>query len=574
MSKLLVVSSPGMVRKVARYLQDGWTILPLTLPARDFREVRESVNLLTDYAPKFVELESPELVRIKGSAKRAEAVYIATPPGRAGELAAWHLIELLGNRHGHRPICRVEFNALDERTILNAISSPRGINRALVGAELAGRMSARLIKGLISPYASRELNAAVEASPLDMTMLRMVVERGREIATFKEETVWTIKAYFEKHTSVFAAALTTVRDKHAAFKTRAHADQFVKSIEKEQFWVHHIDTKDIAVAAPPPLTLRELYDAAEKTLGFSPDKTSHIAQTLYEHGLISAPPAESAPLLAESKGAAVDYLLGIHPPEYAQSLFSRQDVKGAIYPVRIVCTPHDLKPGDGAALYNLIRSRFIASLLADARYQQWSMNICCGESEEKASPIHFEIQGYTKIFGGFSDYYVQDDTPCPSNMPPIASGERLHLRTWTYEERHQSPPMLYSEGSLFRELNKHRIGDPAQYASALSRLIESEWVHRTGAGILPTEKGRRLDEFLGDHFPRLFTPDYMAALERGLLAIEQGHKDRSGFIKTMLEEELIPPLKVLAASTVTPSIPEHRKGEPLLFTLVRTRGGQ
>ena len=86
---LLILESPGKVKKVQSYLGNDWKVVASVGHVRDLPE-RELGIALPDFTPAYVPTERGKEVlnRLKGLAASASAVYLATDPDREGEAIA------------------------------------------------------------------------------------------------------------------------------------------------------------------------------------------------------------------------------------------------------------------------------------------------------------------------------------------------------------------------------------------------------------------------------------------------------------------------------------------------------
>jgi DNA topoisomerase-1 len=90
--KIMIVESPGKVKKIQGFLGSGWKVAASVGHVRDLPE-RELGVTLPDFVPDYTPTERGKdvLKRLGALVKTAEAVYLATDPDREGEAIAWHL---------------------------------------------------------------------------------------------------------------------------------------------------------------------------------------------------------------------------------------------------------------------------------------------------------------------------------------------------------------------------------------------------------------------------------------------------------------------------------------------------
>src|SRR5512147_797773 len=93
--KLVIVESPAKAKTVQRYLGKSYTVRASVGHVRDLLRSELSVDVENDFKPKYrVPNEKRDVIKdLKGLARTAEEVYLATDPDREGEAIAWHLLE-------------------------------------------------------------------------------------------------------------------------------------------------------------------------------------------------------------------------------------------------------------------------------------------------------------------------------------------------------------------------------------------------------------------------------------------------------------------------------------------------
>jgi len=93
---VLIVESPGKVKKIQSILGSGWKVAASVGHVRDL-PVKELGVSLPDFKPEYQPTDRGKdvLKRLAALVKTAEAVYLATDPDREGEAIAWHLQDAL-----------------------------------------------------------------------------------------------------------------------------------------------------------------------------------------------------------------------------------------------------------------------------------------------------------------------------------------------------------------------------------------------------------------------------------------------------------------------------------------------
>src|SRR5712692_10458728 len=220
MSKLIVVESPGKVKKIKAYLGDGWKVEASLGHIRDLPENDLGVTVTDGFRPTYEILKGKASVvrRLLKAIKEADEVYQATDPDREGEAIAWHILDLAHiplqpSAARKKPVYRVTFTAITKAAVLAAIATPRQIDQNLVEAQQTRRMVDRLVGYMATALVSRGLGGKYSAGRVQSVSLRLVVERERDIRTFQPERYASLAATLKTVGGAFQAALATIKGK-------------------------------------------------------------------------------------------------------------------------------------------------------------------------------------------------------------------------------------------------------------------------------------------------------------------------------------------------------------------------
>jgi len=92
MSTLVIVESPGKVKKLESFLGAGYTVMASVGHIRDLPEKSEGVAA-PNYTPEYVVTKPDVVARLLKAKKEADDVILASDPDREGEAIAFHLME-------------------------------------------------------------------------------------------------------------------------------------------------------------------------------------------------------------------------------------------------------------------------------------------------------------------------------------------------------------------------------------------------------------------------------------------------------------------------------------------------
>ena len=249
---------------------------------------------------------------------------LATDPDREGEAIAWHLANLLGKsevKSGKSKvkseekvqieIHRVVFHEITEQAIKEAFENPRELDLNLVDAQQARRVLDRLVGYKLSPLLWQKVKSGLSAGRVQSVALRLIVEREAEINAFKPVEYWSIEAELSAavgHANNFIASLIEIDNKKVEIKSEKDAKEIVSDLEKAKYFVKSVTKKEVRKYPAPPFTTSTLQQTAANRLGMSAKKTMMIAQSLYEHGLITYMRTDSVNLSPQVIEATRSYI--------------------------------------------------------------------------------------------------------------------------------------------------------------------------------------------------------------------------------------------------------------------------
>ena len=528
---LVIVETPAQAKRVSDALGESWQVEPCFGAVRDLPADALGVDLRHDFQPSYTLLpRKGNLVRrLMRAISKADAVYVATPPDRAGEALGWHLLALSPALE-NKPIYRSLLHALAPDAIRAAFDSPHVINMNWVEAEETQHTADRLVGYLVSPLASKALKMDAPFTRAEVDCLRLLVEREREINAFKPATTWMLAARLSAEELEFEARLCNARGAALTFSTRQQADKLAALLAKAAFWVDKAAVRAAERPAPQAYTSQTLLADAALRLQFAPRRVLSVAQTLYEAGWITYPHTDSEAASAEALAAARTYILREYGAEFLPTEGDDLNAStglGCIRPTDVCHVPENL-PGDGAALYGMIWRRFVSSCMEPAQYRQSAARIFSGLSADKPFPFEFRTQARLLTFDGWlrtpPDGAESEHGVC---LPQLADGVSLKLIEILVHERASEAPARYTSTGLIAALAAHGINRPAAYLSAIDAFTNGGYVQVTDGRLMPTEQGIALAGFIETHFADVLSVDSSAELEAAFERIAAGKTNRT-----------------------------------------------
>jgi DNA topoisomerase-1 len=195
---LVIVESPAKARTLGRILGNDYNLKASLGHVRDLPKSKLGVDTETGFTPTYVIPRAKNRVvkELKEAAKSASTVYLATDPDREGEAISWHLIKVM--KSNRIPYRRVVFHEITEDAIKLAFKHPRDIDMQLVDAQQARRILDRLVGYKISPLLWSKVRRGLSAGRVQSVVLRIIVDRERDIEQFVPVEYLTIEAELNK----------------------------------------------------------------------------------------------------------------------------------------------------------------------------------------------------------------------------------------------------------------------------------------------------------------------------------------------------------------------------------------
>ncbi|MBN1217943.1 MAG: type I DNA topoisomerase [Anaerolineae bacterium] len=576
--KLLIVESAKKARTIKGLLGAGFTVKATSGHILEMPRDEMHVNL-QDFTPTLylIRGKGKKLEKLKKVAAEAETVYLATDMDREGEAIAQHVASRLGEATAGK-VHRITFTAITQADLQAALAAPRQIDRRLVEAQMARRVTDRLVGYMVSPVLWRGLSGLkrLSAGRVQSPALWLVVEREREIRAFVPEEWWSIEAELAKTADPnqlkFWATLFRIKGKKPELKTQADAQQVLDDLKGADWRVLRVQ-KGIYTRKPyPPFTTDSLQQAASSQLGFNPRFTMKLAQELYEGvaleegkavGLITYIRTDSVAVAPEAQQVARavvtkfwgEVYLPPQPPIYQTRDKTAQEAHEAIRPVDPWRIPKLVEPyltSQQYQLYRLIWRRFIASQMKPAVYDTVTVDI---ETliTDKPTVYLFRARGRTLRFAGFLKVYGVDvdaeEMRQPGReeqreegeglenkvMPELVKGDPLTLHQLVPRQHFTQPPSRYTEAQLIGALKKLGLGRPSTYATIVETLKDRHYVGLEQKRLYPTPLGFQVCELLEKHVQMVIDVGFTARMEDDLDRIARGDADRLTIMREFYE---------------------------------------
>ena len=553
---LVIVESPAKAKTIQKYLGEGFLVKSSFGHIRDLQEKSLSIDIEDNFKPEYV--VPPEKKRIVSELKKlsegATTVWLASDEDREGEAISWHLTETLGL--APQKTRRIVFHEITKDAILHAVDNPRALDMDLVNAQQARRVLDRLVGFELSPVLWRKIQRGLSAGRVQSVVLRLVVDREREIAAFDPQPYYRVEAVF----NIDGVKAKGLLDKR--FDDYAQARKFLEDCIGATYTVAAVDSKEGLRVPPPPFTTSTLQQEAARKLHLPVNVTMRIAQSLYERGLITYMRTDSTNLSSLAVNTAKGFINDnfgpeySHPRQYKTRSKGAQEAHEAIRPT-FIGNPDIEGSAQDRKLYQLIWKRTVASQMSEARVLNTAVRVSVDKRAES-----YVMQSVQVLFDGFLKLYREgaDDEEESFDeeveLPQVTVGQALAAERVDAECKYTQAPFRYSEQTLIKKMEELGIGRPSTYAPTISTLtkargylvkgdkdgrkvpvtnlqlkggnvsesVKNEVVGAEKGKLLPTDVGILVTDYLNGSFPDIMDYDFTANVEKDFDQIAAGKK--------------------------------------------------
>jgi DNA topoisomerase-1 len=534
--QLVVVESPTKARTLTNFLGQGFKVMATMGHIKDLPKSTLGIDIKKNFEPQFepVLKKSEVISELEKKGKTAQKIFLATDPDREGEAISQHVAEILKSKS---KIKRIVFHEITKEAVEEAIVNPREIDTNLVDAQIARRVLDRLVGYKLSPLLWRKVRRGLSAGRVQTVVVRLIVEREREIEAFKPQEYWEVSCQVKSRklkvkNGEFVIWLIKVGEKKAEINNKREANSVVSDLEKSEYRVLTVKKNEVRKNPYPPFTTSTMTQAGARIFGWSAKRTMSVAQHLYEQGLITYHRTDSTNIAKAAITKVRNYVKKEYGEDYlpAEPKFYKvhsrvaQEAHEAIRPTNIGNGLNKEKlTKEEEILYNLIWRRFVACQMTASVYDETTIDVIAS-LEHKAESIKqytLRASGQVMKFDGWKKV-ILNNISGEVALPEVVEGELLQLIKVNSEQKFTEPPARYNEASLIKTLEKLGIGRPSTYAPTISTIQIRNYVEKKEGKFFATPVGTAVNDFLLKNFPDVFEYQFTAEMEEDLDKIANG----------------------------------------------------
>lgn len=456
---------------------------------------------------------------LKKICRKAKEIIIATDFDTEGEVIGWNVLRFICKKNTAK---RMKFSTLTSAELEKSFSSPlpelnwqnayAGEARHFIDWLYGINLSRALMSAIKTTGSFKILSIGRVQGPA----LKIIVDREREIESFKPEPYWQVFALangiqFKHPEDIF--------DKKELEKFKGIKEAIAETKKTEE-----------KISPPAPFDLTTLQTEAYRHCRISPSDTLKIAQQLYLDGLISYPRTSSQKIPDAIEPRKILKLLERNFAEAVAEATRQKPVEGkksdpahpSIYPTG----EFKQLSGRDEKIYGLVVKRFISAFSKDAVTANKRVTLKAG----KKGDIKFTASGMAIIEKGWTKVY-------PAKMEEVSIPDidgKVKIDEIKIDEKETQPPKRYTPASLISTLEKKNLGTKSTRASIVDTLFDRGYLD--GKSIQATALGLKLIEALEKYSPIIIDENLTRQLENEMEKIQESSENLESKEKEVIDK--------------------------------------
>jgi len=362
--------------------------------------------------------------------------------------------------------------------------------------------------------------------------LKFIVIREKDIRSFVPTPYWEIKA----HVEINELNLEAEYEKEK-IETKGEADAVLDACKGKNGQVEKIDVRQFEQKPPVPFNLSSLQSEAYSLFGYTPRRTSIIAQHLYLKALISYPRTSSQRLPPEINYKAILRSLGKVPKykKLANELLAKPELKPregkkkdpahpAIYPTGKL--PERILDNSEKKVLDLVIRRFMAVFSEPAIKQSMKVHV-------NVNKHRFYLRGRRTLKKGWLHFYRPYVRSEEILLPLIEEGQIIRVKKVISEDKFTKPQPQYNPSSLLKKMEETGIGTKATRANIIQTLYDRKYVREER--MIVTDLGFEVLEVLEKYCPAVVSIELTSKLEERMDKIRAKMEKRENVLVDAVE---------------------------------------
>lgn len=487
---LVIIEAPGKLPKYRKALGSDYDVLATAGHCVDLPEKSLAINIKKKFEPTWeVKHDKKAVIKtLKDAAKKAQNIYLMSDEDREGEAIAWHVLEQI-KTSTKANIFRATTNEITASGIKKALANPGQIDMQKIDAYLCRRLLDRLC-GYKTSFLTKQATGGRSAGRVQSAILRLIVDREKEIMHFVPEEYWVLTAHLLNSS---AEPYVGVLSEKIKVPNEAEATKIYNAVMKGSPVISEVKVKQVNIKPFAPFTTIPLQATASTLFGWSGKRTMQAAQHLYEAGHITYMRTDSPFMAKEAVDAVRAFVDHSYGSKYLPAKAPVYAAKKGAQEAHECCRVTDVNAnpalaGDEHKLYEVIRKRTIASQMSSGVDERI-------RAVTKIAGYDFISNGNRQIFDGFRKVW---DVGGGKDvlLPKLTEGEKCTLKLLEKEQKFTQPPPRYSVASIGKKCEDEQIARPATFSNFMEVLQQRGYIAKNKKSFQATDLGIKVIDFL------------------------------------------------------------------------------
>jgi len=551
---LVTLSEPDEIdEKYKKWRTEDLPILPDVIPTKVISKTKKQFGVIKKL------INAPD----------TERVICATDAGREGELIFHYIYDQAKCK---KPVDRLWISSMTDEAIRE------GFEQIKPDSEYEGLHKSAVCRSeadwLVGMNASRAFtlryNALLSIGRVQTPTLNILVKRRKEIEDFKPVQYFTVTADFGDYTGQWFDEKAPEEKTANRIPTRERAEELAVQVKGKPARVRSAASEEKRELPPQLYDLTSLQRDANRTLGFTADKTLKIAQALYEKWkLLTYPRTDSRYLPMDMIPKLYQTLKALPEPYRGLTAGMERKEDGKLYISKrifdnskvsdhhaLLPTPKtaDLNklPPDERNLYDMVARRMLAAFYPAHVYDALKVITDCEGEAFRSTGRAVKMLGWKALYQQAEQPEKKprgrkknaDEEEGAAALPPLNAGDERTVKKAEAQESATKPPAPHTDASLLaamehagREIEDEALresmkgaglGTPATRAAIIERLLQVGYAQRRGRTISATDKGVQLIAVAPEE---IASPEMTGKWELALDEIAKNQRDTDRFMQ-------------------------------------------
>ncbi|MCY3413883.1 MAG: hypothetical protein INQ03_19725 [Candidatus Heimdallarchaeota archaeon] len=488
---------------------------------------------------------------LKKLIKGKDELWLATDPDSEGDNIALEVVNILSSviKKNKIPIRRVWNSSLTNAEVLRSFRNPRAWVD-LMGWSVQGR---RITDAWLGFAGTREITRAarkvakvkvISVGRVQLPTLYFIVYRDIAHESFISQDRWQIVANLSETSNFEPESYFPAIHSMGFTSDETIADNLLLALKhtkgKDLAQVKKIKTNDSSKLPPRPLNTTAAVSMLSKLMKISAKKALDLMVDLYNKQLLSYPRTENAKFKDNFPHQKIISDL-LKYKEFIPIITKiKQNHQVVNNGKQMGVEDHDpIHPtGELVGIHNLDNQQLQAWTILSRHYISLFMHdyiISVVKADIDIMNELFYAEGRTIKQLGWKEAHSWD-TRIPRAIPALQENQSLRVISIKKQKKPTQPPKRLTESDLLIAMESAKIGTKSSRPDIIKKLIDRNYLQRSGSNLISTDWGRALIASLSPIWPEIVTPTFTAKVEDYMDLVATGKEEYTKMLSDLKGE--------------------------------------